>query len=340
MICTIGIDFRIKHMVHETTAETMKLQIWDTAGPERFRTITSSYFRGTHAIMLFYSVSDRSSFTNVHDWLGEIHRYADSEVAILLVGNKCDIVDGRQVSYEEGQQLADTAMGGAAFMEISAKEDINVREAFEYLAISVRDQRIAAAAQQQEAEGRPWSVPAEVYKQFDVLCLHYRRDHGDDGSFGRTCKVGDSRVTTHPGGHAEVCYGGNALLFTGSRPDVLEKAITNLTLDTPLDLCAANRTMSWSNKPKRSCIATARGVIFESNNNGNTVVETHCEGSGGCVLFKGVGNFENKFTTSQMGMMQRALIVSKDPSGYNEFDHIVVNRYPVNRTSQEPFVTE
>ena len=75
------------------------------------------------------------------------------------------------------------------------------------------------------------------------------------------------------------------------------------------------------------------------NCNGDTVTELHCEGSGGCIKIAGAGNFENKFTTCQMGMMQKALISStnSDPNNYNEFDHIVVNRYPVNRTSgQQP----
>jgi hypothetical protein len=83
------------------------------------------------------------------------------------------------------------------------------------------------------------------------------------------------------------------------------------------------------------------GVLMMDNNNGNTVTELHCEGSGGCIKVDGVGNFENKFTTCQMGMMQKALISStqaaEDTMTYNEFDHIVVNRYPVNRSSgQQP----
>ena len=81
------------------------------------------------------------------------------------------------------------------------------------------------------------------------------------------------------------------------------------------------------------------GVILDDNCNGDTVNELHCEGSGGCILIKGAGVFENQFTTCQMGMMQKALIASAnpDPDNYNEFDHIVVNRYPVNRSSgQQP----
>ena len=75
------------------------------------------------------------------------------------------------------------------------------------------------------------------------------------------------------------------------------------------------------------------GILLLSNVNSNTVVQTHCEGSGGCVLISGQGNFENQWTTGVMSMMQRCLIASHDPLGYNVFDSIVVNRYPTNRTT-------
>ena len=79
----------------------MKLQIWDTAGQERFRTITSSYYRGAHGIIIVYDVTDKESFDSVKNWLREIDRYATEGVNKLLIGNKCDMVSKRVVSYEE-----------------------------------------------------------------------------------------------------------------------------------------------------------------------------------------------------------------------------------------------
>ncbi|XP_068647258.1 ras-related protein RABD1-like isoform X2 [Aristolochia californica] len=109
-ISTIGVDFKIRTV--ELDGKTIKLQIWDTAGQERFRTITSSYYRGAHGII----------------WLSEIDRYASDSVCKLLVGNKCDLVDEKVVATQTAQAFADEL--GIPFLETSAKDSINVEEAF------------------------------------------------------------------------------------------------------------------------------------------------------------------------------------------------------------------
>ena len=134
---------------------------------ERFRTLSSSYFRGMHALMVLYSVCDRTSFTQAREWLHNIDRYAIEGIPVILVGNKCEIAEDckREVSYEQGQQLIDEITGGighrmgtdggegdgsearAAFIEInSAKEDVNISEAFEYLVARACDRRARSAA--------------------------------------------------------------------------------------------------------------------------------------------------------------------------------------------------
>lgn len=100
-ISTIGVDFKIRTSNIEN--KTVKLQIWDTAGQERFRTITCSYYRGAHGIIIVYDCSDVESFENVKKWLSEIDRYASEGVSKLLVGNKCDLVAQRKVTYEQGK---------------------------------------------------------------------------------------------------------------------------------------------------------------------------------------------------------------------------------------------
>lgn len=98
-LATIGVDFRFKSFL--LNGNKVKLQIWDTAGHERFRTITSSYYRGAHALMIVFDISDHQSFLDaVNYWYGEIRSSCPPETQILLVGNKCDLADKRQVSTD------------------------------------------------------------------------------------------------------------------------------------------------------------------------------------------------------------------------------------------------
>ncbi|KAG5416202.1 hypothetical protein IGI04_003769, partial [Brassica rapa subsp. trilocularis] len=125
-ISTIGVDFKIRTI--ELDGKTVKLQIWDTAGQERFRTITSSYYRGAHGIIIVYDCTEMESFNNVKQWLSEIDRYANDSVCKLLIGNKNDMVESKVVSTETGKALADEL--GIPFLETSAKDSINVEQAF------------------------------------------------------------------------------------------------------------------------------------------------------------------------------------------------------------------
>jgi Ras-related protein Rab-8A len=138
-ITTIGIDFKIKNV--EVDGTRIKLQIWDTAGQERFRTITTSYFRGAQGILLVYDVTDRRSFESIRNWISQIQQHADVHVNKILVGNKCDMLDEKVVSTEEGQKLA--AEFGIPFWECSAKTDINVDQSFQGLAAAVKDRLVA-----------------------------------------------------------------------------------------------------------------------------------------------------------------------------------------------------
>ncbi|CAL4967955.1 unnamed protein product [Urochloa decumbens] len=134
-ISTIGVDFKIRTV--EQDGKTIKLQIWDTAGQERFRTITSSYYRGAHGIIVVYDVTDQESFNNVKQWLNEIDRYASDNVNKLLVGNKSDLTANKVVATETAKAFADEM--GIPFMETSAKNAINVEQAFMAMAASIKD---------------------------------------------------------------------------------------------------------------------------------------------------------------------------------------------------------
>lgn len=108
----------------------IKLQIWDTAGQERFRTITKTYYKGAHGIILTYDVTDENSFKNIRNWVKQIEQNAQNNVCKVLVGNKCDRED-RKVSFDDGQKLAKEF--NMQFFETSAKTNYNVNETFTYL---------------------------------------------------------------------------------------------------------------------------------------------------------------------------------------------------------------
>ncbi|CAI7837866.1 unnamed protein product, partial [Closterium sp. NIES-53] len=127
---TIGVDFLIRTM--EIDGEPVKMSIWDTAGQEKFRTITEAYYRNAHGIILVYDITDPISFNNVRGWIKSIEEHSTRGVRVVLVGNKADMDDRRVISKEKGQQLANEF--SVSFFETSAKADINVEEAFQCIA--------------------------------------------------------------------------------------------------------------------------------------------------------------------------------------------------------------
>lgn len=122
---TIGVEFgaRLVTIDHKQ----IKLQIWDTAGQESFRSITRSYYRGASGALLVYDVSRRDTFEHLSRWLEEARQNASANMAIMLIGNKSDL-DRRAVTYDEGAQFA--REHGLMFRETSAKSAQNVEDAF------------------------------------------------------------------------------------------------------------------------------------------------------------------------------------------------------------------
>merc|ERR1711978_126544 len=120
----------------ELDGKRIKLQIWDTAGQERFRTITTAYYRGAMGILLVYDITDEQSFLNIRNWIRNIEQHAADTVNKILIGNKSDMGDDRLVDTERGSQLANEYSIG--FFETSAKNDINVKEAFTKIAKDIK----------------------------------------------------------------------------------------------------------------------------------------------------------------------------------------------------------
>jgi len=124
-ISTIGVDFKVK--TFEVDGKVVKLQIWDSAGQERFRTVVSNYYRGAHGIILVYDVTDSKSFENIKQWLHEAEQLTPT-VRKLLLGNKSDLATKRQVPYDLARDFANKL--DIPFLETSAKAAINVERAF------------------------------------------------------------------------------------------------------------------------------------------------------------------------------------------------------------------
>ncbi|XAR58773.1 hypothetical protein NMG60_11014305 [Bertholletia excelsa] len=124
---TVGVEFQTQ--VVEVDGKEVKAQVWDTAGQERFRAVTSAYYRGAVGALVVYDISRRTTFESIKRWLDELHTHCDTTVARMLVGNKCDLENIRDVSTEEGKTLAEEE--GLFFIETSALDSTNVKTAFE-----------------------------------------------------------------------------------------------------------------------------------------------------------------------------------------------------------------
>ena len=123
---TIGVEFGAKSI--QINGKTIKIQIWDTAGQEAFQAITRTYYKGAIGALLVYDITRKETFTHVTKWLEDVRTNSSKNVTVILIGNKKDLDDKRQVSFEEGEAFAKEH--GLMFLETSAKTALNVVEAF------------------------------------------------------------------------------------------------------------------------------------------------------------------------------------------------------------------
>uniref|UniRef100_A0A3B3CDD3 RAB41, member RAS onco family n=1 Tax=Oryzias melastigma TaxID=30732 RepID=A0A3B3CDD3_ORYME len=130
---TIGIDFLSKTMYLED--RTIRLQLWDTAGQERFRSLIPSYIRDSAAAVVVYDIANLNSFQQTSKWIDDVRTERGSDVIIMLVGNKTDLADKRQITTEEGEQRAKEL--NVMFIETSAKTGYNVKQLFRRVAAAL-----------------------------------------------------------------------------------------------------------------------------------------------------------------------------------------------------------
>ena len=123
---TIGVEFRAKNVIIRNT--TYRIQMWDTSGKENFRSITRAYYKNSVCALVVYDISSRDSFNNVSTWIEDCRNNSSEKIFMVLIGNKSDLADKRQVSTEEGRELAEKYE--MKFYETSAKTGENVNDIF------------------------------------------------------------------------------------------------------------------------------------------------------------------------------------------------------------------
>ncbi|XP_029933916.1 ras-related protein Rab-11A isoform X1 [Myripristis murdjan] len=143
---TIGVEFATRSI--QVDGKTVKAQIWDTAGQERYRAITSAYYRGAVGALLVYDIAKHLTYENVERWLKELRDHADSNIVIMLVGNKSDLRHLRAVPTDEARAFAEK--NGLSFLETSALDSTNVETAFQTILTEIY--RIVSQKQMSERQ--------------------------------------------------------------------------------------------------------------------------------------------------------------------------------------------
>ena len=123
---TVGVEFLSKSF--KINNRVFKIEMWDTAGQERYKSITAAYYKGAKGALVVYDITSKISFENLDKWMLEIKEKSSKDLKLMIIGNKCDLKDGRQVSNEEAMRKAKDT--GIALMETSALDSTNVKEAF------------------------------------------------------------------------------------------------------------------------------------------------------------------------------------------------------------------
>ena len=124
---TVGVEFGSKQFSVE--GHQIKAQIWDTAGQERYKAITSAYYKGAKGAFVVYDITRKQSFDSVDRWINDLRAAADKNLSIIIIGNKCDLEDQRQVNKEQGEDKAKNYE--VALMETSALSGENLDKAFD-----------------------------------------------------------------------------------------------------------------------------------------------------------------------------------------------------------------
>ena len=137
-ISTVGIDFFCKTM-KLSTGEDITLKFYDTAGQEVYRSISYNLVKSADGIFLLYDITKRKTFDAIYNWIESIKNIKEDKFPVILIGNKCDIEEERDIDKEEGQKLADE--NGFPFIETSCKDGINIEESVKLLVSDIIEKK-------------------------------------------------------------------------------------------------------------------------------------------------------------------------------------------------------
>ena len=133
--CTIGVDFLMKSL--QIKGKTVKLQLWDTAGQEKYKSMVSSYYRGANVALVVFDITNHSSFDSLPIWIENYYKNGPEQKNIILIGNKKDMAEQRQVTLEEVELFSET--NNMIYFETSAKDGDNIEYVFTYAAEKLLD---------------------------------------------------------------------------------------------------------------------------------------------------------------------------------------------------------
>ena len=145
---TVGVEFGTKNITLNN--KKIKIQIWDTAGQERYRSITSAYYKGAKGAFIVYDITRKTTFENIDKWIADLKTNGDSNISIVLIGNKSDLEEKREVTKEEGLKKSQDCK--TAFMETSALNGDNVHKAFDELIEQIYQNNSALLEQENDVE--------------------------------------------------------------------------------------------------------------------------------------------------------------------------------------------
>jgi small GTP-binding protein len=148
---TVGVQFKVQAI--QTGEEVVKLNIWDTAGQERYRSISKAYFRSAIGALLVYAVNEQQTFHDLDGWLQDIHEQANPNAVIFLLGNKCDLVDTRQVTDSQAKDYAER--NHLQWFEVSAKESIGIQDTFQRLVLEIKRKSVGDPTQAENPAPAP-----------------------------------------------------------------------------------------------------------------------------------------------------------------------------------------
>ena len=178
---TIGVEFGAKNI--QINDKIFRIQIWDTAGQENFRSITRAYYKNSVCALIVYDISSKDSFNNVSTWVDDCKNQSPKTIFLVLVGNKSDLNDKRQVTFEEGQELANKYE--MMFFETSAKDGINVEEIF---ATSAKEISKKIDAGFYDLENDTCGIKRGMNRGTQIHLNNNNNGRNDGGSMGGCCQ--------------------------------------------------------------------------------------------------------------------------------------------------------